>query len=408
MEENSMIISDRLRELRRRRGLTQEDLAERAKLSLSVVKKIEGGRSARMETYHQLARALGVQTMVFVAPTTVAPEPALADDRDLALTDLRAAIVPPLGPRGPLYPDADEGEPNLSRLTQASRSLFVAYHGGNYNTVAELAPGLIRSAHFHVEAVREPERRNAVRLRGDLLGLTGRYLVQIRAHDLALIALRDALRDATEAGDQALAVMTISGQAWVMLRQARFAEVERLCSTVATDIEPRLSTATDDELGAWGRMLLRASSAAARNNRPVEARDYLSVASGAAARLGSEQPGHESFGPVAAKIQGAENELIGGHPDLALNMAAQLLPGDVQKANRAKGHRHLLDRARSLVQTGQHEKASDILTSLRHSDPAWLRHQDYARNIVRDLLAAPKRMPNDAQRKLAAFMGVED
>lgn len=53
-------ISDRLRELRRRRGMTQGDLAERSGLSLAVVKKVEQGGSARVETYHKLARVFGV------------------------------------------------------------------------------------------------------------------------------------------------------------------------------------------------------------------------------------------------------------------------------------------------------------------------------------------------------------
>ncbi|RMI45606.1 helix-turn-helix domain-containing protein [Streptomyces triticirhizae] len=42
---------DRLRELRRARGLTQEGLAERANLSLGVVKKLERGGGARRERW---------------------------------------------------------------------------------------------------------------------------------------------------------------------------------------------------------------------------------------------------------------------------------------------------------------------------------------------------------------------
>ncbi|WP_236245043.1 helix-turn-helix domain-containing protein [Streptomyces sp. CC210A] len=53
---------DRLRLVRLSRGLTQEGLAERSGLSLGVVKKIERGGSARLETYHALARALNVRT----------------------------------------------------------------------------------------------------------------------------------------------------------------------------------------------------------------------------------------------------------------------------------------------------------------------------------------------------------
>lgn len=404
-------MGNRVVELRRRRGMTQEELAETAGLHVNVIKKIENGGTARMESYHAIARALGVVTMTFVLPSTVAPEPADArDDRDIVLADLRGVIVPPIGLSGPIYRDhLDEGEPNLDRLNRAAHALFSAYHADRYDDVAQLAPALIRSAHFHVDAVPESQRRDAVRLRGDLLGVTGRYLIQVRAHDLALIALRDAIRDASEAGDQVLAVSAIGSQAWIMLRQARFADVEQVCAAIADDIEPRLSSATPNELAAWAWMLMRASAAAARNNRPEEAREYLSTAAAAAARIGVQHEdldGHINFGPLTVAVKGPENELIAGHPDRALELSEQL-PRGVGKVNPSGWNRHLLDRARAQLQIGQVDEATLTLTGLRQQSGNWMRHQRLARDIVRDLLKARKRMPSDQQRALADFLGLE-
>ncbi|TJZ94435.1 helix-turn-helix domain-containing protein [Actinacidiphila oryziradicis] len=59
---------DRLKEARRRRGLTQEALAERANLSVGVIKKLERGGTGRLETYHVLARALKVRTSALLEP----------------------------------------------------------------------------------------------------------------------------------------------------------------------------------------------------------------------------------------------------------------------------------------------------------------------------------------------------
>lgn len=404
-------IGNRVAELRRRRGMTQEGLAEAAGLAVGVVRKVEQGGTARMESYHVIARALGVVTMVFVPPASAAPEPIEAHDgRDLILADMRDAIVPPVGLDGPIYQEhLDEGAPDLDRLQQATRSLVAAYHGNRYDFVAQMAPGLIRSAHYHVDTVGAQRRRDAVRLRGDVLGLTGRYLIQVRAHDLALIAFRDALRDATEAGDQPLAASVIGSQAWVMLRQARFTEVERLCAAVADELEPRMSTATPDTLGAWGRMLLRASSAAARNNRPDEAREYLSMATAAAARVGREDPdipGHMSFGPLTVAVKGVEGELIAGKPDTALRLAEQL-PRDVGEITPSGWQRHRLDVARALAMTGEHDRATEVLEELRQQAPDWLRHQRLARDIAGDLVRARKRMPTEEQRSLADFLGAD-
>jgi transcriptional regulator with XRE-family HTH domain len=91
MEDRTDGIPDRIREWRRRRGLTQEELAERSGLSLAVIKKIEQGGTGRMETYHQLAKALGVRTVAFVAPAS--PEPT-EEEGDAAVLQSGSAESP--------------------------------------------------------------------------------------------------------------------------------------------------------------------------------------------------------------------------------------------------------------------------------------------------------------------------
>lgn len=407
MHESS--ISDRVRELRRRRGMTQEELAEHSGLSLAVVKKLEQGGTCRMETYHQLARALGVTTVWFASAGS--PEPAEASVDDVVLADMRSAINPPVGFAGrPLYGTADGDHPDLARLAQAVGSVATKYHADAYDDLAKLMPALVRSAHHHVEVYDSGDRRNeALRLRADVTGLTGRYLIQIRAHDLALIALHASLRDALEIGNVPLAAAAVSSQAWAMLRQGRLAEVERLCVTTADQIEPKMSKAIPDELSGWGYLLLRAASAASRNNRADEAREYARAASSAGARLGRQHEdlaGHVAFGPLTPALLGPEIELLDGHPDRALELARDV-PRDVGAGNTSGWDRHRLDVARARTQTGDPEKATEIMHAIRVEHPAWLRYQQYGRDITRELLDARPRMPAREMLDLADFMGVE-
>lgn len=402
-------ISDRVRELRRRRGMTQEELAERAALSLAVIKKLEQGGTCRMETYHQLARALGVTTVWLVSAGS--PEPTEATVDEVVLADIRSAINPPIGLTGrPLYGTADGDHPDLARLGGAVAAVAAKYHADAYDDLAHFMPALVRSAHHHVEAHDTGDkRRDALRLRADVLGLAGRYLIQVRAHDLALIALHASLRDAMEIGDIPLAAASVSSQAWAMLRQGRFAEVERLCVDTAGQIEPKMSKASPDELSGWGYLLLRAAAAASRNNRPEEAREYARAAGAAGARLGRQHEdlvGHRAFGPLTPALMMTEIEMLDGHPDRALDMARDV-PRDVGTGNTSSWDRHRLDIARAKAQTGDPEKGTEIVQTIRAEHPEWLRYQQYARDITRELLDARPRMPSRATLDLADFMGVE-
>ena len=404
------VIGDRIRELRRRRGLTQEELAENAGLSTQVVAKIEQGGSARMETLHSLARALGVVTMWFVAAGT--PEPQEESLSDLVLADMRSAIHPPIGITGqPLFGMTSDGAPDLGRLRHAVENVARAYHGDRYDDLGGLMPSLVRSAHHHVDAFDTgPDRIEALRLRSDITGLAGRYLIQIRMHDLALIALHDSLRDAIEIGDTPLAAAAISSQAWAMMRQGRLCEVEDLCANAANEIEPRMSTATPDQLSGWGWLLLRAGAAAVRNNRAEEAREYVAVARTAGARLQREHDnlsGHKSFGPVSAGVMGPEIENLAGEPGAAIRLAAEIPQGkDTRPTEISTWNRHLLDVASANVRVGAPDRATEIMTGLRLEQPGWLRNQQYARDVTREILGTRARMPTEEQRALADFMDV--
>jgi hypothetical protein len=359
-----------------------------------------------METLHKIARALGVVTVTFVSPDS--PEPQEESVDAMVLADMRDAIHPPVGLAGrPLYDVMDGDEPDLVRLHQAVSAMAAAYQSDRYDDLARLVPALVRSAHLHIDAYDgDIRQRDAKRVRADVLGLAGRYLIQVRAHDMALTALRESLQDALAISDMSRAVAAIAGQAWAMLQQGRFHQVERLCADIAEEIEPRVSKASPEELSAWGRMLLWASTAAAHNNRPEEAKTYLSTATAAAAPLDHEHrtPDDTTFGKAQVALKGPQNALVAGRPDRALLLSRDLSKDGLRPT---VWHRHLLDVALASVRTGGADRATAILSDLRRSAPLWLRYQQPARDTTREILAARPRMPTGEQRALAEFMNVE-
>jgi transcriptional regulator with XRE-family HTH domain len=70
------IVRRRIRELRLERGLTQEQLCERADISVDAVSRIEGGtRVPTMETIERLAKAFAVTPTTFLDKAPALSEP---------------------------------------------------------------------------------------------------------------------------------------------------------------------------------------------------------------------------------------------------------------------------------------------------------------------------------------------
>ncbi len=398
---DSTVPGDRLRDIRRRRGLTQEALAEHAGLSTGTVKKIERGGTARIETYHALARALQVRTSALFESAGPHQSRRHTDD-NIDLMRLRQAIAPPVTFSRRL--DTADGEPDLVQLRRTAKDVASAYHRDDYAEVAELLPELVRSSHEAVDHFDGgPQHTEAVRLRGNVLQMAGRYLTQVRALDLAHIALRDAVRDAVAAGDRAGVAAAVYQQGWLLMRQGRLDEAERVSVTTAEEVEPRISRASRQDLGAWGKLLVHASAAAARNNRPREARDMLRLARTAGSALGGGTAVEESswgrFDWRTVAFQGIENHLVAEQPDRVLSLSARM-----PAMNNTFRRRHLLDVAQAHAMVKQGDQATAILGALLDETPEWLRHQRMATDTFQTALAATKRRRlSPQQRRLARF-----
>src|SRR5690606_37797205 len=209
-------------------------------------------------------------------------------------------------------------------------------------------PAVVQSAHQHVQALDGEEKVRAHRVRADILVSAGRYLIQVREHDLALMAWRDALTDALTADDPVFAAAVVPVQSWALLRQARFNEVEKLCERTADKVEPtKLSKAAPGGRGGGADRLRGASAAARPDIRPGGAEGARGAAAGPGARLGreAEVTGRRPFGPLTVAMKQVQNTLIAGRPDRALQLAEQL-PQDVGLTYSLAVHRHRIDVAK--------------------------------------------------------------
>ena len=130
-------IGERIREARKRHGLSQRELARLSGVSLSLISKLEQGerQETRTETLRTLAAALHVPTMVLIGDTPTPPpipdEPVWEPIRH-ALTDPRSASA--------AEPVTEAG------MDAALAAAVKLYHDNQYAALAALLPQLLRDA----------------------------------------------------------------------------------------------------------------------------------------------------------------------------------------------------------------------------------------------------------------------
>ncbi|GAB3653099.1 helix-turn-helix transcriptional regulator [Actinocorallia lasiicapitis] len=376
-------LGERLRTVRKRRGLSQRDLAALAGVSVSLIRKLEQGErdDTRLETLRKLASALGVRTSDLIV--RVGP-----DDH----TDLWSAVRDALSG---LRVEEPEEEPTAAGVSRVMASLMPSFSGDKYGDLSVTLPPLLRDA----AALGSDGRQ----IRSRLLHHTGWLLTQTRQFDAAEVALRQALDESMDRLDSAAIINT---QCWLLMRQGDLRGTLDLAARWADDVEPRLSRATIEELSAWGWLLVRMSAGAVRNAQSGDAEDAIRLARTAAVAMGGEYspPGDflRAFGPMTVAMKRAENAMVEDRPDRVVSMAERIPIGDLRPTSNNR-NRHLLDVAKARVQLRQYPQAFDLLQRIRKDAPEWITNQRYARDVL-GLLISKRRTLTSDMRELADYI----
>ncbi|NJP33672.1 helix-turn-helix domain-containing protein [Micromonospora thermarum] len=404
---------ENLARIRRQSTLTQEQLAERAGVSVEIIRKLEQGTrsSARLDTLHALARALGVPTTALLGDASQAAARAEPDHRPLSLAEIRRAVAPVHDLAGaPIAPPSVE-PPGLDVLRSRLRAVDRAYQSNDYARALAEMPPLLLEVRAAAGLVDDEQREAAYALLARTQHLTGNLLIQLRAGDLAQTALAGALEAARQCGDQVVGATVMQGMCWLLLRQGRLAEAADLAVSTADRIEPRFSRARPAELAAWGWLLMGAAAAYARDNRPDEAAELVDAAEAAAVRIGERvpEPGHlmmvGGFDTARVLMQRVETAAVVGDPGRVLQLAEAVPPGPTAVAS--SWQRHRLDVAWAHAARRQYGEATGVLLELRETAPAWLRHQRYARDIVQTIAEGRRRAMSAELADLASLVGCQ-
>ncbi|KAB8161401.1 helix-turn-helix domain-containing protein [Streptomyces sp. 3MP-14] len=395
-------LGDRIARLRRIGRLTQEQLAERAGVSVDVVKKLEQGRkhSARLPTLHALAHGLGVElTSLLGEPPAVSveqPDPP-------QLVTLRRAIAPPFFGRPP---EPSEAGLSADALRASIAQTWTLYHAATFDDVLARLPGLINNARFAAAAGNDRQRAAGHGLLAKSLQLGGHLAIRLSRTDLALAALERAMTAAELSSAPLLPGMISTSVAWSYQRQARLDDAWNLAVHAADQVEHE-HAGTTDGVRVWGGLLMSAATSAARAGDYERANEMMTAAEAAAGRLAALPPSADGrlvsvFSRSSVRIERVRLAVQHARPDEALALAKGMrLSADVPPSWRTW---LLLDVARAHADLGDAPSAVRVLERLDRVAPTWIRHHTLAVSLVRDLSAVPH--PPAGLRRLADLLGV--
>ncbi|MBF6522771.1 helix-turn-helix domain-containing protein [Nocardia farcinica] len=391
-------LGDRLRNIRKRRGLTQIELADRSGVSVATIRAVEQGAQERVrtETARRLAVALRVETSALIV-TPDAEEPAATDVELWA--EVRRAL------EGSYAADDSSEPPTVAGVAQTFSEAKPLFRRGRFSELAPMLVPLLRDADHLVSAAPSGDT-SARSLRSRIRQMVGWQMVLSWQFDAADTALRLALDDAP---DLRAAVPLMDAECWRYIRQGDLAKARDTATRWADDLEPRrITRASRDELAGWGLMLQRVSTTAVRDNRPGEAADALTFAKMAA--TGIRYGEHDSkdgllhtFGPVTVAMLEAENAMVADRPDVTLAIGERL--EGVKYPLPWPWNRHRLDVAAAYAATGRPADALAVLHQIRRDLPEWLVKQRYARDIMAGMIDKRRTLTAE-MRELADFVGV--
>ncbi len=250
-----------------------------------------------------------------------------------------------------------------------------------------ILPGLLRDADTLVALSADGAQRDARTLRSQVRQVTGSLMLHNWQFDTAERAFALAMQDAS---DPLTAMAVADERCWGLIRQGKLPETMNTALELADHNEPKM-TAGRDELAAYGKLMIRASMAAVRDNRPDEAAEMLKLARMAAVGAGADfvlpySPWHV-FGPITISVSAAESAMIREQPEGVLSIARRLPGARPATPPRRVAPSFWLDVAHAHALLRHDDQAIAVLRQLRDDRPQWFPRQRYAADIIAKIIS---------------------
>jgi transcriptional regulator with XRE-family HTH domain len=391
---HNQTTGERIRFLRG--SLTQQALAEAAGVSVHLVQKAEQGKNVSLPYLMKLAEALGRDLSVVLGEQS--PSRAAVREETAALRAISVATHEAGAGR---VSDVEPGD--LADLRRAFTRVWHDYWTGAYGSLGLMLPSILRESAATYQGTTGNTKKQAAALLADAMQLSGHFANNFGARDLAYAAMGYASAPVRDCSDELRAGRLDAVLSWIYLRDGKPDKAMSVAGAAAVRIEPRFSTANENQLAVYGNLMTNAAVAASRGGgTPDEARDYISQAHAVAARMTSEvAPFGAIFGPGAAISQSVSVSLALGDYGQALALidgpASSI--GEMLPSSQA---RYYLDVALARAEHRRWPEASGAVQHAYELAPSFTRTQALTAELLRRIGDAS----SASVRRLAERIGI--
>ncbi len=401
-QEQGLTIGERMRSVRRFRGMTLDQLSAKTGLSKSFLSMVENGQRTLTRRSHLDAIVDALQ----VSPTELTGQPYTRVDKMLSsahtkIPALRLALMdstlddPSDVPARPISALADQ----VSRAREWRRT-------SNYTELGELLPGLIAELQVRAATGDGHEQQTALRLLIQACQAAHTMLKYLGYPDLEWMAADQARQAAARLGDPVW-IGVAEFLRCIALMDARARQRALRCAVRAAD---PLQAHLDDRLAAemYGMLHLTAALANATLVKPDTAQDHLAEAAEIATRIGEcpVEPLHMNFGPTNVGIWRLTIAMELGDADRAVAVAQDVTPERIDAPTRQAMFHCDLGRAYAQV-PGKERQAVEHLRKAERLAPQRIRSYPPARDTVTVMLNRAKAAAGGRElRGIAYRMGI--
>lgn len=392
-------VGQRAAQLRRLRGLTQAQLAERAGVSLSLVRRVEQGQVPATPAFiGAVARALKS------SPAELQGQPYRGDTAE---TDRVHAAIGPLRAEVALFdvPEDDIAPRPLEELRARVGAVSQLAHEVQLVRLGEYLPDLLadlRTTAFHSD---DAQARDVWAMLAETWS-NARMLARILGYpDLAQSMAERYAHAAARSGDEYAVAIGNSLRAAELIQVDRGRAAARLLEAVRGRLGEPAEKDSPQSWTAWGWSHLQSALAAARGaNDASTASDHLAEAARAARNLPADADHYRltvNQANVAIWSVGVTVELGDGAE--AVRRASSLHDFTGVTPNRVS--HHYIDLARGQLYAGDRHAALGSLLTARKLAPQQTRYHPQVRETVR-MLARLERRRTDPLTAFTSWLGL--